>query len=142
VFEGHLLLTIEAGDGGQEAAERRRRDGPRAIRPDLAEAIARHAYGLDENRPEAVARRHGRGHRTARENIADLVDPDSFVEYGPLMIAAQRRRRSVQDLMEKTSGDGMVAGIGTGQRRAVRASAPGWWPCPTTTWCWPAPRAT
>jgi acetyl/propionyl-CoA carboxylase alpha subunit/acetyl-CoA carboxylase carboxyltransferase component len=113
VFEGHLLLTIEAGDADQEAAGAVSEMDLELIRPDLAEAIARHAYGLDENRPDAVARRHGRGHRTARENIADLVDPDSFVEYGPLMIAAQRRRRSVQELMEKTSGDGMVAGIGT-----------------------------
>src|SRR5690606_29330374 len=81
------------------------------IRSDLQEMIDRHAYGLDENRPDAVAKRHARGHRTARENIADLVDPGSFVEYGPLMVAAQRRRRSLQELMEKTTGDGMVAGI-------------------------------
>ncbi|MEQ8484165.1 MAG: carboxyl transferase domain-containing protein [Pseudomonadales bacterium] len=113
VFEGHLLLTIEPGDAGQDEAAIVAEMDLTAIRPDLAEALERHAYGLDENRPDAVARRHGRGHRTARENIADLVDADSFVEYGPLMIAAQRRRRSVQDLMEKTSGDGMVAGVGT-----------------------------
>jgi acetyl-CoA carboxylase carboxyltransferase component/biotin carboxyl carrier protein len=113
VLDGHRLIVIEAGDGGQDAAQAIAEMDLDAIRPDLAEAIARHAYGLDANRPDAVARRHGRGHRTARENVADLVDPDSLVEYGPLIIAAQRRRRSVQDLMEKTSGDGMVAGIGT-----------------------------
>jgi acetyl/propionyl-CoA carboxylase alpha subunit/acetyl-CoA carboxylase carboxyltransferase component len=113
VLEGHLLLTIEIGDVDQEAADATTAMDLDLIRPDLAETITRHAYGLDDNRPGAVTRRHGRGHRTARENIADLVDADSFVEYGPLMIAAQRRRRSVQELMEKTSGDGMVAGIGT-----------------------------
>ena len=57
-------------------------------RDDLAEVLARHAVGLDTARPEVVARRHERGHRTARENVADLVDPGSFVEYGPLAIAA------------------------------------------------------
>ena len=113
LFEGHRLLVIEAdADSASAAAIEEQFDLDR-IRPDLAEVRARHAYGLDENRPDAVARRHGRGHRTARENIADLVDADSFVEYGALMIAAQRRRRTVQDLMEKTSGDGMVAGVGT-----------------------------
>ncbi|MFM7118813.1 MAG: carboxyl transferase domain-containing protein, partial [Gammaproteobacteria bacterium] len=113
LFEGHRLLVIEAdADGGRAEAIEEHFDLD-LIRPDLAEVRARHAYGLDENRPDAVARRHGRGHRTARENIADLVDDGSFVEYGALMIAAQRRRRTVQDLMEKTSGDGMVAGIGT-----------------------------
>lgn len=83
------------------------------IRADLAESLARHSYGLDENRPEAVAKRRKTQHRTARENISDLCDPDTFIEYGSLAIAAQRRRRSVQDLMENTPGDGMVCGIGS-----------------------------
>jgi acetyl/propionyl-CoA carboxylase alpha subunit len=113
VFEGHRLLAIEPGIAGADAEQVRESFDLTLIRPDLAEVLQRHAYGQDENRPDAVARRHGRGHRTARENIDDLVDPGSFIEYGPLMIAAQRRRRTVQDLMEKTSGDGMVAGIGT-----------------------------
>ncbi|MEN9806518.1 MAG: hypothetical protein RL756_1038 [Pseudomonadota bacterium] len=113
LFEGHRLLVIEADAAAGSAQSVTEAFDLEHIRPDLAEVRARHAYGLDENRPEAVARRHGRGHRTARENVADLVDEGSFVEYGALMIAAQRRRRTVQDLMEKTSGDGMVAGIGT-----------------------------
>lgn len=84
-----------------------------ADRDDLAEVVARHAAGLDAARPEVVARRHGRGHRTARENVADLVDPGSFVEYGPLAIAAQRRRRPVDELIARTPADGLVAGVGT-----------------------------
>lgn len=40
--------------------------------------------GLDAARPEAVAKQHGRGKRTARERIALLVDDDSFVEFGAL----------------------------------------------------------
>ena len=82
------------------------------IRPDLAEVNARHAFGLDENRPKAVAKRRKTGQRTARENIADLIDDGTFVEYGALVIAAQRRRRSVEDLIRRTPADGMVAGIG------------------------------
>ncbi len=84
-----------------------------AIRPDLAEALDRHAIGLDERRPDAVARRRKTRQRTTRENIADLVDAGSFIEYGPLVVAAQRRRRTIADLIEKTPADGMVAGIGS-----------------------------
>jgi acetyl/propionyl-CoA carboxylase alpha subunit len=83
------------------------------VRTDLDESFARHAAGHDDQRPAAVARRHGTGHRTARENVADLCDAGSFVEYGALAIAAQRRRRSLEDLIANTPGDGMVAGVGT-----------------------------
>ncbi|HEX8053201.1 MAG TPA: carboxyl transferase domain-containing protein [Thermoleophilaceae bacterium] len=79
-------------------------------RDDLAEALARRAATRDEARPEAVERRHAGGGRTARENIADLVDPGSFVEYGALAIAAQRARRELQELIERTPADGLVAG--------------------------------
>jgi acetyl/propionyl-CoA carboxylase alpha subunit/acetyl-CoA carboxylase carboxyltransferase component len=82
------------------------------IRPDLADMVARHAFGLDENRPEAVACRHGRNQRMARENIADLCDDDSFIEYGALAVAAQRRRRTLDDLIRNTPADGMITGIG------------------------------
>lgn len=112
VFEQQALLQwLPAAFSGEETAVVTEID-PDVIRPDLQEVMQRHAYGLDENRPAAVARRRKTGQRTARENIADLCDGDSFVEYGALVIAAQRRRRSVQDLMENTPGDGMVAGIG------------------------------
>jgi acetyl-CoA carboxylase carboxyltransferase component len=94
-------------------------DAPSPGRADLAEAAARHAVGLDAARPDAVARRHGRGQRTARENVADLVDDGSFVEYGPLAIAAQRRRRSVDELIARTPADGLVAGVGTVDGRAT-----------------------
>jgi acetyl-CoA carboxylase carboxyltransferase component len=82
-------------------------------RGDLAEVVERHAVGLDHRRPEAVARRRSTGQRTTRENVADLVDPGSFVEYGSLAIAAQRRRRSLDDLVARTPADGLVAGVGT-----------------------------
>ncbi len=113
VFEGHSLVFVEPADVDVEGGEAAAGMDLELIRNDLQELFERRAYGLDENRPEAVAKRHGRGHRTARENLAQLVDPGTFVEYGRLMVAAQRRRRDFQDLLENTSGDGMVAGVGS-----------------------------
>ena len=83
------------------------------VRADLAEVVSRHAFGLDEARPDAVARRRKTGQRTTRENVLDLIDEGSLVEYGPLVIAAQRRRRSLDDLIRRTPADGMVAGVAT-----------------------------
>ncbi len=94
---------IVAGDAARDLAE---------IRSDLRELQERLAKGLDANRPEAVKRRRLSGQRTARENVEDLVDSGTFVEYGALVIAAQRQRRSVQELIERTPADGLVAGIG------------------------------
>jgi acetyl/propionyl-CoA carboxylase alpha subunit/acetyl-CoA carboxylase carboxyltransferase component len=111
VFEGHPLAFLEEAevDGGAGAAEEAVDLG--FIRPDLAEVIARHEKTLDEARPEAVARRRKTGQRTARENIEDLVDPGSFVEYGPLVIAARRRRNSIPELIDTTPADGMLMGL-------------------------------
>jgi acetyl-CoA carboxylase carboxyltransferase component len=82
-------------------------------RADLQELRARQALTLDAQRPQAVAKRHALGMRTARENIDDLCDPGSFAEYGALAVAAQRSRRSLDDLVINTPADGMVTGIGT-----------------------------
>src|SRR3954462_4219636 len=79
-------------------------------RQDLSELRARRALTEDAARPDAVERRHERGGRTARENLADLVDPGSFVEYGRFAIAAQRQRRDLQDLIERTPADGLIGG--------------------------------
>ncbi|RJP71340.1 MAG: biotin/lipoyl-binding protein [Comamonadaceae bacterium] len=84
-----------------------------ALRADLQRLLRRQALTLDAARPEAVARRHSLGQRTARENIADLCDDDSFLEYGALAVAAQRNRRSEDDLIANTPADGMVTGIGS-----------------------------
>jgi acetyl-CoA carboxylase carboxyltransferase component len=87
-------------------------------RADLRAVRERHEIGLDAARPETVARRHERGRSTARENLAELVDAGSFVEYGPLVFAAQERRRSREELIARTPADGLVGGIGEieGQR--------------------------
>ncbi len=81
------------------------------IRPDLAETIERHEIGRDHRRKSAVEKRHLKGQRTARENIADLTDWGELIEYGPLTIAPQRKRRSVDDLILNTPADGMVGGL-------------------------------
>jgi acetyl-CoA carboxylase carboxyltransferase component len=81
------------------------------VRPELLELRRRMAGTLDAGRPEATQRRHARGRRTARENIEDLCDPGSFEEYGRFVIAAQRARRSRDDLMANTPTDGLIAGL-------------------------------
>jgi acetyl-CoA carboxylase carboxyltransferase component len=83
---------------------------PDELRPDLAETLERQALTRDEARPEIVERRRAAGGRTARENIDDLIDPGSLVEYGALAIAAQRARRELQELLERTPADGLIAG--------------------------------
>jgi acetyl-CoA carboxylase carboxyltransferase component len=92
------------------------RDGTE--RADLRAVRERHEIGLDTARPEAVAKRRERGRRTARENLAELVDEGTFVEYGPLVFAAQERRRSREELIERTPADGLIGGVGEidGQR--------------------------
>jgi len=110
VMAGSSLVVVEAADVEVDDSPRGYADvGPRA---DLTEVIDRHRSGLDAARAQATERRHGSGRRTARENVADLVDAESFVEYGPLVIAAQRRRRGVDDLIARTPADGLVGGIG------------------------------
>src|SRR4051812_3681852 len=109
VRQGQLLATVAHGDAEhQGAAEAHDLD---AVRPDLAEVRRRHELGLDEHREDAVQRRHAAGRRTARENLADLVDQGSFLEYGPLVFAAQERRRSQQELQERTPADGVIGGL-------------------------------
>src|SRR3954465_4029642 len=79
-------------------------------RQDLQALLARRALTQDAARPDAVEKRHERGGRTARENLDDLVDAGSFVEYGRFAIAAQRQRRELQDLIARTPADGLIAG--------------------------------
>jgi acetyl-CoA carboxylase carboxyltransferase component len=89
--------------------------------PELAAVLARHAGLLDAARADAVAKRRAAGRRTARENLADLVDDGTWVEYGGLAVAAQRSRRPLEELAEATPADGVVVGIGRVDR--VRAAA-------------------
>jgi len=113
IVEGHPLILIEEADVGEGEARVTEDIDLDYIRPDLEETYKRHAYTLDENRPEAVAKRRRFGYRTPRENIEQLVDPGTFKEYGPLVVARQHQRNSEEDLRKNTPADGLVAGIGT-----------------------------
>jgi len=113
LLKGAPILFVEPADVKADAEAALAEVDPDHIRPDLQEVIDRHAFTLDANRPEAVAKRRRTGHRTARENLDDLLDPGSFIEYGALTIAAQRRRRTMEDLIRNTPADGLIAGVGT-----------------------------
>jgi acetyl-CoA carboxylase carboxyltransferase component len=130
VAEGQALFRVEAvaeaaapgagatdsadSAGGAAGASAVEGGDPTAIRPDLADVLDRRRLAQDDAaRPAAIAKRHASGLRTARENVADLCDAGSFSEYGALTLAAQRARRSLDELIERTPGDGIVTGIGT-----------------------------
>ena len=80
-------------------------------RPELLELERRLANTLDSARQDAADKRHERSNRTARENLEDLVDAGSFQEYGQLAVAAQRKRRNLEDLQVHTAADGVITGI-------------------------------
>ena len=114
---GERLITLTPGGG---AVAETITEGPRA---DFAEFEARMALLEDAARPDVVARRHAKGLRTARENIADLLDDGSFTEYGGLAVAAMRRARGMDDLAARTPADGIIVGTGTVNGRAVAVMA-------------------
>jgi acetyl-CoA carboxylase carboxyltransferase component len=120
-------LAVDVGETvneGQAIAVLAPTTGPTAIdaepeaahaageREDLKLVHERHDLGQDHRRPEPTQKRHDQRRRTARENLADLLDPDTLVEYGPLMFAAQEQRRSREELIQRTPADGLVGGVG------------------------------
>jgi acetyl-CoA carboxylase carboxyltransferase component len=131
VAEGGVLLNCEhiaqitRGLGADLASSTEPDAVPPAsgVRADLQKLLDRQAYTQDASRPEAVAKRHAQGMRTARENLTELCDTGSFMEYGALAVAAQRSRRSEEDLIQNTPADGMVTGTGSvnGQRIVAMA---------------------
>ncbi len=112
VNEGQLLMRLLPVHTTQAGATDAQAQNPGHIRPDLQRVLDRNALLQDAARPAAVARRHAAGGRTARENVEDLCDPGTFTEYGAYAIAAQTRRRTLDDLIHNTPADGMVTGIG------------------------------
>jgi acetyl-CoA carboxylase carboxyltransferase component len=117
VAEGELLLKLEQSDQypqGLEpdlAVQEVQNQAVPEVRPDLQQLRDRLALTADASRAQALAKRHALRLRTARENLADLCDPGSLVEYGALAVAAQRSRRSEDDLRRNTPADGMVTGL-------------------------------
>ena len=113
LMHGEPIMYLEPLDVAADASAAEADVDLDHIRPDLAELIARQANTLDANRPASVERRRNTNQRTARENVAQLVDDGSFMEYGSLAIAAQRRRRKLDDLIKSTPADGLVMGVAT-----------------------------
>jgi acetyl-CoA carboxylase carboxyltransferase component len=112
VEEGQLLAVVEPGTAEPVSSPHGAQPAAEAQRADLEAVIERHALGLDAARAEAVDKRHAQGRRTARENLDDLVDEGTYVEYGPLIFAAQEQRRSKDELIRRTPADGLIAGVG------------------------------
>ena len=111
VEEAEILLSLEEKETAVRNDITNQEIDLTHVRPDLAETMERHDIGKDHRRKDAVEKRHKKGQRTARENIADLIDNGNFIEYGPLVIAPQRKRRSIEDLILNTPADGMVGGL-------------------------------
>lgn len=112
LLNGETLLALNPLESEKSEYKSEEELDLELIRADLREVTERRAFGLDENRQVAVDKRHKRGQQTARENIAQIFDEDSFVEYGEFAIAAQSQRRSIDDLVSNTSGDGIITGLG------------------------------
>ncbi|MGP0173424.1 carboxyl transferase domain-containing protein [Pseudomonas sp. NCHU5208] len=123
IGEGQALAFLEPAEVDGLAEHGEQAVDLAHIRADLAEVLERHARLTDARRPEAVAKRRKTGQRTVRENLADLLDADSFIEYGAMALAAQRRRRSPEELLELSPADGLVAGIGTVNAASFGAEA-------------------
>jgi acetyl/propionyl-CoA carboxylase alpha subunit/acetyl-CoA carboxylase carboxyltransferase component len=112
VSEGAVLAIVAPQEVNSSEAMLAQSEPVDHIRPGLAEVIERKDALTDEARPEPVERRHKSGQRTARENIADLCDPDSFMEMGGLTVAARRARHSLDELIRNTPADGFIMGTG------------------------------
>ncbi len=116
VQAGQRLATLTAGAGQETLAQT-----PAEIldtvdvnaKSPLAHIYQQHSNTLDHHRQEAVAKRHSKGYRSARENLQDLCDENSFVEYGQLAVAAQRGRKSLDALRSETAADGVITGLAT-----------------------------
>jgi acetyl-CoA carboxylase carboxyltransferase component/biotin carboxyl carrier protein len=113
VAEGAQLFWLELSGERDDATSAAATVDLDLIRPDLAEMQGRLALLEDKSRPDAVERRRNRGQRTARENLAQLCDGDSFLEYGGLAVAAQRKVRPIEELRTRTPADAIITGMGT-----------------------------
>lgn len=109
---GQMLFEIETTSAAPQSTAQAAAEQP-ASDSLLEELQAQLAYSSDVMRADAVQRRHKKGYRSARENLADLCDKDSFVEYGQLAVAAQRERKDAESLKVETPGDAVITGLAT-----------------------------
>ena len=112
VLEDQNLISLEFKEIANNTETTAVEIDPEHIREDLSEVNERHEIGLDHRRPKALEKRKATNQRTARQNLQDLLDDGSYIEYGPLTIAPQRKRRTLEDLIMNTPADGMIAGVG------------------------------
>ncbi len=112
LYENQVLFLIKKVENVDSETIQKADYDLEKIRPELQELKDRKAFQLDKNRPIAVGKRKKKNKQTARENIAQLCDEDTFLEYGSLIVAAQRSRRKLDDLVKNTPADGIITGIG------------------------------
>ena len=112
LYEQEVLFFLEVDNNNATESIAQTAIDLDIIRPELKELQERKAFQLDKNRPIAVGKRKKKGKQTARENIAQLCSEDTFMEYGSLIVAAQRSRRTLADLVKNTPADGIITGIG------------------------------
>jgi acetyl-CoA carboxylase carboxyltransferase component len=113
VAEGSLLVELEPGAAPIAPPPSEPPPDPSRARADLQAVLDRRRLLGDEARAEAVQRRHAQGGRSARENVDDLLDAGTLLEYGAFAVAAQRSRRSLDDLQRNTPADGLITGTGS-----------------------------
>ncbi|KAJ3123963.1 hypothetical protein HK100_011426 [Physocladia obscura] len=85
------------------------------VRPELEELIVRLSHTQDSSRAKAIEKQRSAKKLSAREKIfllLQLQNPAEFFEFGALAIAAQKSRRTVEDLIKNTPADGLVTGFG------------------------------
>lgn len=116
VMVGDLIVTVAPVEGLANAETGGVEVDPDLIRDDLRAVHDRRVFARDGVRADAMAKRHKRRQQSARENLSQVCDPGSFIEYGEFAIAAQRQRRTLDDLIRNTTGDGILTGIGTVNR--------------------------
>src|SRR5690606_18693850 len=107
---GSIIVASDPAGAGEGEVVDAAEQSIDAIPPSLAEILARKDMLKDEFRPDAVARRRKTGQQTARENVAAVCDPETCREYGALVLAEQRRRRSMEELIKMSPADGLITG--------------------------------
>lgn len=110
VQRGAPLLSVRLG----ESSDALQMPVPSAttVHPSIAALAERTALSADAARTAAVAKRHAKGYRTARENLSSLCDDvTQFQEYGQLAVAAQRNRVDYETLKTTTAADGIITGV-------------------------------
>ncbi len=111
VPESSLLATIEEREGDTAVASEVEALDLDASRADVLEVDRRRALTTDESRKAQVDKRHASGGRTAKENVLDLCDEGTFLQYGSLAVGAGLRG-TVDELLDYAPSDGLVMGIG------------------------------